>query len=884
MWRRKRREQELERELRADLELEAQELRERGLSPGDAGNAARRALGNAALLKEDVRAQWGWVFLDRLKQDFGYALRGMGRTPAFTAMAVLSLSLGIGANTAIFTLLNAVLLKTLPVPAPEQLVQLLRKHPSGEAVTFPYPHYAEFRDGNQVFSGVAAFSSFATDVVINGETTRAASVVATGDFFSVLGVQARLGRVFTPEDDREGAQTVVAVISDEYWRRMFGGDPEVIGRTVVLAKTAATIVGVLPPSFHGMRLGASTDLYVPIQLRPRIEEGFRGLHDPVGQWIYLIGRLKPGIPRVKAQADLSVLFYRTFDEMVANMKGAARQFAANARNTNHLTLRPLGAGITSPISRFSDPLKILMTVVGIVLLIACANLANLLLARAAARRKEIAVRMAIGAGRRRVLRQLLTESLTLAAMGAAGGALFAWWGSRFLLRAASTGQTILPLDISPDGRVFAFTLAVSLVTALLFGLAPALRATHTDPQAALKSTAGAGLRSRGRLASVLVASQVALSLLLLMGAGLFVRSLGKLEGVDAGFRRDHLLLFGLNPGRAGYKDAALRAFYNDLLLQLRVVPGVRAAGLSAQTPLDGGWGDAIHAPGYVAPSNEQKFVSRDAFSPGYLDTMGATLLAGRDFLPRDEANAAKVAILNEAAARTYFGGENPIGKRFGFGLDGPTDIEVVGVVRDMKYRGLRAPVERVVYTPLMQTPSAGISVEVRTHDDPLVLTAPVRAVVGKLMPGRPIAQFDTMDIAVENQLMPERLVATLSSFFGALAALLAAVGLYGLTSYAVAQRTGEIGIRMALGADRADVQWQVMRDVLSLVAAGAVAGIAAATATSRVVAGLLYGVTPHDPAAIAAAVAVLMVAGLVAGWVPARRASRVDPMTALRNE
>jgi predicted permease len=523
-------------------------------------------------------------------------------------------------------------------------------------------------------------------------------------------------------------------------------------------------------------------------------------------------------------------------------------------------------------------------VVGIVLLIACANLANLLLARAAARRKEIAVRLAIGAGRVRVLRQLLTESMALAALGTVGGALFAWWGSRFLLHAASTGPTSLPLDISPDGRVFAFTLGVSLFTALLFGLAPAFRSVSTDPQVAIKANAGSGARGGTKLGKTLVIAQVALSLLLLVAAGLFLRSLGKLEGVDAGFRRDHLLLFGLNPGRAGYKGTALGTFYNDLLAELAALPGVRSASISAQSPLDGGWGNAIRVPSRVPSSNEEKFISRDSFTPGYLATMGTILLRGRDFTARDDDKAPRVAILNEFAARTYFGNQNPIGKRIGLSLDGPADIEVVGVVKDMKYRGLRSATERVVYTPLAQVSSAGISVEVRTQSDPLTIAPLVRSAVGKLIHDSPVERFQTMIVVVDNQLMPERLVATLSGFFGALAALLAGIGLYGLTAYAVAQRTGEIGIRMALGAQRAAVQWQVMRETMMLVFAGALAGLGVTLTTSRVAVSLLYGVSPTDPLAITAAIGVLGVAAFLAGWIPARRASRVDPMVALRYE
>ncbi len=376
-----------------------------------------------------------------------------------------------------------------------------------------------------------------------------------------------------------------------------------------------------------MRTGTATDIFLPIELQPQVDERKDKLHDAVGQWVYLIARLKPGISREQARRDLAVLFYRTFDEMVASMKGAMHDFAQRGRNRQYLTLRPIRTGMASSVAKFSDPLKILMAVVGIVLLIACANLANLLLARGAARRKEIAVRLAIGAGRIRVFRQLLTEGLALAALGTAGGALFAWWGSRFLLRAASAGATVLPLDISPDGPVLAFTAGVSLITALLFGLAPAFRATRTDPQAALKANAGSGVGGGAKLGRALVVAQVALSLLLLVGAGLFLRSLGKLEAVDAGFRRDHLLLFGLNPGRSGYNGPGLRAFYSDLLAQLDALPGVLSAStFRPKARWTEGGGDAIHAPGYTAPSNEEKFVSRDAITPGYLETMGATLL------------------------------------------------------------------------------------------------------------------------------------------------------------------------------------------------------------------------------------------------------------------
>jgi predicted permease len=847
-----------------------------------------------------------------LFQDLRYGLRMLARSPGFAVVAVLSLALGIGANTAIFTLINAVMLKMLPVKEPQQLVLLdyaAKEWPkpfvnsmdgssSGgvgryTSTSFSYRTFQEIHARNQAFSSVFGFAMIGrANVGANGEVGLAQAQVVTSEYFSGLGVQPSIGRTFSQQDDRPGAPPV-AVISYGYWQRRFGGDRAIAGKAITVNGVPATVIGVTPPEFFGLSPGSSIDISLPLSLRPQLTPGPNGpannyLTDSSYWWVLIMGRLKAGITAPQATAGLDGIFKQSISAGLASPPGEDAVWPT-------IELAPGSQGLDYLRRQFSKPLWVLMTVVGLVLLIACTNVANLLLSRAAARQKEIAVRLSIGATRARLVRQLLTESVLLASLGGLFGLLLAYWGSNLLVGFMSRSDARMLLDLRPDLKVLGFTAAVCLLTGLLFGLAPALRATRLDLTPALKQ--GAGTLSLGRLRlglpKVLVVVQVALSLVLLFGAGLFVRTLVNLQNVDVGFRVDHLLIFGVDGIKGGYKGAAQANLYDRVQERIRALPGVKSVSMSHIALLASSMTSygGISVPGYVPKAGQRSSIRVLYVGAGFFETMGIPLLLGRTFGVRDDEAAPKVAVVNEKVARLYFGAENPVGRGFSFNSKAATpDTEVVGVVRNAKYEGVRADDPPIIYVPFRQNLNRlrSMTFEVRTAGNPNAVISAVRKAVQYVDPNLPLFNVKTQQAQLDEIMMQERLFAKLSSFFGFLALLLACVGLYGTMSYAVERRTGEIGIRMALGAQRGDIFGMVLREILLLVLAGAVIGVPAALAASRsaakLISTMLFGLKPGDAMTLAFVTAGMIVIAAAAGLLPARRASQVSPMAALRTE
>ncbi|HXB69781.1 MAG TPA: ABC transporter permease [Candidatus Acidoferrales bacterium] len=695
-FRRKQREEDLERELRSDLELEMAAQEENGLSGEEARRAARRAFGNTTLLKEEVREMWGWAWFERLIQDLRYAGRMLLKSPAFSAVAILSLALGIGANSAIFTLIDAVMLRMLPVAGPEQLVQVdPYYYYNNSKGGFSYPLYRQLRDHNQVFSGLLTVSKTPLRLTDEPEGEGAKGRYVSGNFFEVLGVRPWLGRTIVPEDDRvsEGGGNPVMLISYGLWQRRFGGDFAALGKTLPVEGQPFTIAGVLPPEFFGLQIGETLDFVIPIanetKIRPKswLAEDFAG-------WLSVVGGLKPGVSRAGARADLEVIFRQVTQAQAGSIRDAHNREVFLSRR---LELTPAANGLSALRDQFSRPLLILMAVVGMVLLIACANLASLQLDRAVARRREMAVRLALGAGRGRLFRQLLTESLLLSTLGGLLALLLAWWGSGFLVMMMANGKTPLRLELHPDGRILVFTAAVSILTGILFGVAPAFRSTGVDVAPVLKEGArsfGTG-PSRVWLGKALVMAQVSLSLVLLVGAGLFAGTLRNLRTMDAGFERGGILLASVEPGSVGFRGAPLPGFYQALLERVQQLPGVRASSLSWLTPISGGGVDlTLSVEGYTPRPREDNTVYVNRVSPGYFATFGTPLLTGRDFDWHDRPESPQVAMINETMARYYFHNASPIGHWVALG--GQQRTQIIGVVKDAKYMSLREPVHRTV--------------------------------------------------------------------------------------------------------------------------------------------------------------------------------------------
>jgi predicted permease len=846
--------------------------------------------------KKNSKQARGISALETTIQDLRYAFRILRASPGFTATVVLSLALGIGANTAIFTLTDAIMWRMLPVRNPEDLLLLARTQGGATGHGFTYSEFQLFHDRNQTFSDLASYSRVRLNVSVAGsmEPTAEGQLVS-GRYFSTLGVHAVAGRTIGVEDDRIPKAHPVAMLSYGYWKRRFSLDPSILDKTISLCGTPFTVIGVTPPEFFGVEVGVAPDIFVPVMMQPAVMPASENLLErPIiyAAWLRVLGRLRPNVPVQQAAAEMAVLFDQI--EWPRDKSGFRIDKFGN-RIDERLVLTPASRGLTDLRRQFSQPLFILMAVVGVVLLIACANTANLLMARAAARRPEFAMRVALGAGRWRLMRQLLVESVLLAFLGGVCGLLLANWATQLLVKFISSGQTAVTLVLEPDLRILGFAAAVSLLTGILFGMAPAIRATRIDPAPALKSQGGR-LTGRGSLrpGRVLAVFQVALSLLLLIGAGLFVRSLQKLNSQDAGFPRESVLVVRVEPKGSDQRNipgtsTRLDRIYKELIQRVESVPGVRSASMAHFTPTNR---IGFFSP-FKFPTGEEIRVPSLMVYPNYFATLGIPIVAGRDFNGADLAeNSPLVAVVNETFARRVFPGENVVGKHYvtrGRRGDSLT-CEIIGVVKDSRYANLRGETPPVIYQPFLQTNTGRgqMVLHARVSGNPGGLLPRIREEVQRVDKDLPMFEVNTLAAEMDAALVRERLIATLSSFFGVLALLLAGVGLYGLLAFGVVQRTGEMGVRMALGAQRWDVLWMVLREALSLVLIGVGLGLPATLAAARVaenqISGLLFGLTTGDPVTIAAATGLLAAVAGVAAYLPARRASRVDPMVALRNE
>ena len=839
-----------------------------------------------------------------LLSDVRIALRSWRKSPTFTLIAVASIGLGIGVTTAIFTLVDQVLLRTLPVRNPHELVQVTSEGTSygnsrGDGTELAYPTYAALRDENQVFSGLFGQVWFTFQVGESVQPERIFGELVSGTYFPVLGVRPALGRLFTEDDDRVPGGHPVAVLSHAFWKSRFGGDPTAVGRSMAVNGRAYTIVGVAEPGFEGMELGRQTAVFVPMMMKAQITPGWSALDQRLYQWVRVFGRLRPGFTAERARAGLEPVFRAQLQLDLADPDFKDAPATVRQRYLeNRLTLLPGARGRSRFRQSMSTPLWVLMGTAAGVLLIACANVANLLLARGAARGREMAVRLALGATRRRLVRQLLAESLLLSAGGGLAGLALAAFAAPLVLGFFVNPETPNPVSTSPDLRILGFALAVSTLTGVLFGLAPALHASRPDVSPTLKDQAGSVLGGgSAHLRKALVASQVAVSLLMLIGAGLFLRTLNNLLAVDVGFQTRTLVSFTVDPALNGYTPAATKQFTRLLMERLGTAPGVTAASLSNIKLLDGNrWSADIRIEGRPAGADEDMSQLCNTVGPGYFRTMGIPVLRGREFDESDASTASegpagappfRVAVANERFVRHYFGNEDPIGRRIGFGSspNRPTPIRIVGVVRDSKYADVRDEIEGQLFFPYLEAANPGqFTVYISASQAPEATFAVAREVVRQLDPNLPVAAPRTLAQQMDRSLSRERLVATMSALFGGLATLLAVLGLYGVMAYTVSRRTREIGVRIALGAAAADIRWMVIREALAVAAVGMILAAPVAWWLSRLVASQLYGVAASDPVTAAGAVALLALVSLLAALVPSTRAARVEPTKALRYE
>ncbi len=893
---------ELDEEIRIHLEMKARDHQAAGMSAEDARRAARLEFGNPSLTLEDSRDEWRFTTLEDLVQDVRYAWRGLRRSPAFTIAVVTTLALGIGANTTIFALVDAVMLRTLPVDRPGELYVFgtslaegtMRSDEPGDRHTslFSHPLYRDLRRDTRAFSDLAAISSYRIHAHESADgapgsaaaAAAAAARLVSGNFFSVLGLEAAHGRVFGVADDEFAGEQPVAVLSHGYWSRRFGADPAAIGRTLHLNGTAYRIVGVTPAGFHGVDAGTVTDVWIPVTMQSQLERTPPTLDDRGVMWLRILGRLAPGSTAEVARAQAR----QFFRERVAEHAGAGVTPEIRERiGRLDLELVSFAGGFGGLRRAASSRLMLLTGVVALVLLIACANIANLLLARSSARRHEISLRLALGSGRARLMRQMLTESLLLASLGGVAGVMIARW-SQHLSIAVISSRPDLPLDLRFDVRVLGFSAVLTILTAIAFGLAPAWRAVRGGASQGGAGRRGVLGRSKGKwgLREALVVSQVAGSLFLLVGAGLFLRSVHNLGSEELGFAPEGVLLVSVDTRGAGVADERLVGLYDEVVTALEGLPGVISASFSFSTPFsDAGWTTDAFVQGYEPRSSRDLWASANVVTPGHLEAIGIPLIEGRALRPQDRDGAPRVAVVNRAFAEHFFGGESAVGKRFGLeGSESAEEIEIVGVTENLKYEDVREEPLRFIYLPVAQASQHLGSLVIRTSGDVAVLAPRVRAALDGASERLPVLGMTTLVAQVDRTLREDRLFSRLAGAFAGLALLLACIGLYGVLAYSVARRTNEIGIRVALGAARVEVLRMVLAEGLRLVLLGVLVGVPAGLAAGRAAASQLHGLEPTDPATLLVATVTLVSVAAFAGFVPAWRASMLDPLEALRHE
>ncbi len=850
--------------------------------------------------------------MERLMQDIRFALRALLKNPGFSAVAILTLALGIGANTALFSVMNALILRRLPVRNPQQLVVLSDPNHSGMEngtendvrFAFTYHEFEGLRDNNLVFSGILAFGSFIIDDPVatseSGQGTQAGISMVSGGYFSTLGVQPMIGHGFNPDVDRGLGQFPQAVLSYAFWQQRMNRDPGVIGRKIRIRQTLFDVIGVMPREFTGIAVGDSPDIWVPLTMQQAINPGADWLTQQPGvvakrMFLHIVGRMKPGVTLAQANSSINVTFHNVLKAEGDTIPDASiRSQVTEGR----IVTRDARHGLSELRGQYAKPLGVLMGLVGLLLLLACANVANLLLARSAARQRELTVRVALGAGRDRLVRQLLTESVLLSTMGAAVGLFLADWGDQLLLRMVSDTSTPVPLDVHLDWMVMAFTIGVTLFTGILFGLIPAMRATRIDLNNVLRGASrsiSGGERGSGRLpvGRVLVGTQVAISLLLLVAAGLFIRNIQNLTRIPLGYEADHLLMFRLNPKLNGYQAAAVHPLYQTLLAKLSAVPGVRGATLSGNGVQYGGDSNTeIAISGYTPNSGQEMDATFEEIGPHYFSTVGIPILMGRDIEKQDESGARQCWI-NQTMAKYYFGNDNPLGRHIVDTYpDERAEMEIVGVVADARLHSLREEMDRRFFVPYFNPigqPSIAVFI-LRYSGDGSALSSTVRGLVNDNGKGLDPLVFRTVPTQIDQHIMGDHLTAKLSSFFGLVALLLASIGLYGVLSYTVSRRTSEIGVRMALGAQQVNVLRLILQDALTVTLIGTAIGLGSSLALTKaleswsLLSGLFYGISAHDPLTLAVASVVLLAVATLAAFVPAWRASRTDPITALRYE
>ena len=899
---RKRKPTDFSAEIQEHLQLEIERLREQGVSKEEAETAARLAFGNLTRAEERFYESARWLWWERLRQDLRFGLRLLVKKPGFTTVAVLTLALGIGANTAIFSLVNALLLRMLPVQDPQQLVVLsdptipnARIGGTPRIDVFSYPLYRELRDHNSVFTGLyAAASGRQIEADIGQRSSSDAKVsgrLVSGNYFHVLGLKPAAGRLFSEEDDTAENANPVVVLGYGYWRRKFALSPSVIGRDIRLNGYPFTVVGVAPSGFDGDVVGDEMALFAPLSMQPEIIRGRHWREAGNASWLSVIGRLKSGATAAQAQAEVNVILQQSLHGAYgAALSEDDRRYLRTAK----INVGVGGKGLSELRRNYRTPLLLLMGMVGLVLLIACVNVANLLLARASARNKEIAVRLAIGANRGRLLQQLVTESMLLAFFGGIAGSLLAAWGVPFLIQLFGSGARVFGshtnLPLAPDARVFGFTVAICLLTGVLFGLIPALRTSQVPVTIALKEgTASASEpRSRFTWGRGLVAGQVAVSLLVLVAASLLLRSLQNLLAQDFGYDRTSLVIARVDPTAAGYSNEKVKLLAQQLTARVLSGPGVRGVAYSQNglfAHLDSA--DQIVVPGYKAAPEDNRVAMEDFVGPDYFGVVGIPILAGRGIEAQDTATSTRVAVVNEAMVKHFFGGQNPVGRQFT--LDDPDwrdkPFTIIGVSRDARDHGLRDPVAPRFYLAFQQNPVFGEFVlEVEASGAPSAAASNVLGQIKAVDPQLPVPFVETLNNLVISSAGDQIALAKLSSAFAGLALLLSCIGLYGVMSYMVAGRTREFGVRVALGASRVDVLRLVLLEGVALAALGLAIGIPISLAASRVLSSVLYGLSSTDPVSLLIGIAILAAVAMLAGYIPARRATKVDPIVALRYE